>query len=437
VVKKKENSIFVKVTARTTFYLSQILGKKFFSHDGHITGKIIDFLIDLTPIQPSPDTPRRPKVIAVKVKVGMYERVFDFSKLELVRETGSTRIICHEIEEISTAYLSSVLWLKESILNKQIVDITGKKLEKVTDVRLVVIPSGTYAIAVDVGVEGVLRWFGLVHIVEAIEHLIRRPILPTKLILWDDIEAVDLATSKLWLSKATTKLTTLHPSDLADIIEELDKHTRTYVFAALDEEQAADVLEEMEPDAQVQIIESLPLGKAADVLEKMPADEVADILDELEDDKKEELLKEMEKESSEEVRELLEYEDKEVGSIMNTDIYTLSPGITVGTALEDLRRDRPEPIHINTLFVIDKNEKLLASLSLAELIIADPSKKISQVMKKNPVTVKDTDRLDTLAVLISKYNLMALPVISEDEKLEGMVMVEDIVDDLLDRRKTK
>jgi magnesium transporter len=425
------------VTARTTFYLSQILGKKFFSHDAHVTGKVMDFLIDLTPIAPSPEKPTRPKVIAVKVKVGMYERVFDFSSLELIREKASTRIICHEIEEISTAYLSNVLWLRESILKKQIVDITGKKLEKVTDVRLVVIPSGTYAIAVDVGIEGILRSLGLVQIVEAFEHRFNVSILPSRLILWDDIEAVDLATSKLWLSKATTKLTALHPSDLADIIEELDKHTRTYVFASLDEEQAADVLEEMEPEAQVQIIESLPVGKAADLLEKMPADEVADILDELEDKKKEELLKEMEQESSEEVRELLEYEDKEVGSIMNTDIYTLSPDITVAAALEDLRKAKPEPIHINTLFVTDKNERLLAALSLAELVIADPAKKISKIMKKNPVTVKDTDRLDTLAELVSKYNLMALPVLNEEDKLEGMVLVEDIVDDLLDRRKTK
>ncbi len=438
--KKTENepfSTFAPVTAQTTFYLSQILGKKFFSHDGHITGKVKDFLIDLTPVAPTPDKPTRPKVIAVKVKVGMYERVFDFSSLELIREKASTRVICHEIEEISTAYLTNVLWLRESILKRQIVDITGKKLEKVTDVRLVVIPSGTYAIAVDVGIEGILRQLGLVQVVERLERTLGISMLPSRLILWDDIEAVDLATSQLWLSKATTKLTTLHPSDLADIIEELDKHTRTYVFAALDEEQAADVLEEMEPDAQVQIIESLPLGKAADVLEKMPADEVADILDELEEDKKEELLKEMEHESSEEVRELLEYEDKEVGSIMNTDVFTLSPDLTVAQALEEIRKARPEPIHINTLFITDRSERLLASLSLAELVIAEPGKPLSSFVRRNPVTVRDTDRLDTLAELVSKYNLMAVPVIGEEDKLEGMVLVEDIVDDLLDRRKTK
>jgi magnesium transporter len=424
------------MTSQTTFYLSQILGKKFISPDGNITGKILDFLIDLTPLNPSPNKPVRPKVIAVKVKVGIYVRVFDFSSLEVLREKGMTRIVCHEIEEISTAYLSNVMWLRESLLGRQIVDINGKKLEKVTDVRLVLIPAGTYAIAVDVGIAGILRRFGMLNVVDSFLSLIRQD-LPSKLILWDDIEAVDLPDSKLWLSKSNTKLTTLHPSDLADIIEDLDKTTRTYVFAALNEEQAADVLEEMEPEAQVQIIESLSVEKAADLLEKMPADEVADILDELEKEKAEELLNEMERESSTEVRELLEYDSNEVGSIMNTDFFTLSPDQSVQEALRVIREGKPEPIHINTLFVVDKNEKFLAAITLAELVIADPSKTLSSIINENGITVKDTDRIDTLAALVSKYNLMAVPVINGEEKLEGMVLVEDIVDDLLDRRKTR
>ena len=361
------------MTSQTTFYLSQILGKKFISPDGNITGKIKDFLIDLTPLNPAPDKPVRPKVIAVKVKVGIYERVFDFSSLEVLREKGMTKIVCHEIEEISTAYLSNVLWLRERLIGRQIVDINGKKLEKVTDVRLVVIPAGTYAIAVDVGFEGILRRYGLQNIFDSFLKVIGKD-LPSKLILWDDIEAVDLPDSKLWLSKPTTKLTTLHPSDLADIIEDLDKNTRTYIFSALNEEQAADVLEEMEPEAQVQIIESLSVQKAADVLEKMPADEVADILDELEKEKAEELLNEMERESSTEVRELLEYESNEVGSIMNTDVFTLAPDQTVQEALRIIREGKPEPIHINTLFIVDKTEKFIAAITLAELVIADPGR---------------------------------------------------------------
>jgi len=424
------------MTTQTTFYLSQVLGRKFYSSDGNITGKVKDFLVDLAALDPSPGKPVRPKVIAVKVKVGMYERVLDFSSLEIIQENRSLRLFGSEIEEISTAYLSKVIWLKESILFRRIVDINDKKLEKVWDIRLVYIPSGTFAIAVDVGFSGWLRKHRLLSLVERVSGWFRMHI-PVQQILWDDIESVDIATSKLFLSKSTSRLSTLHPSDLADIIEDLDKATRTYVLAALDEEHAADVLEEMEPNAQVQIIESLPLEKAADLLEKMDADEAADILDELEEDKAEMLLKEMERESSEEVRELLEYGDNEVGSIMNTEVFTLSAGLTVGEALSVIRKDEPEPMHITTVFVTDDDDRFISAIPLGKLVISDPSKLLSEIMVRKPVTVYDTDKIDTLAEIISKYNLLSVPVINADDQLEGMVLIEDIVDDLLDKRKTK
>lgn len=424
------------MTTQTTFYLSQVLGRKFYSSDGNITGKVKDFLVDLAALDPSPGKPVRPKVIAVKVKVGMYERVLDFSSLDIIQENRSSRICGSEIEEISTAYLSNVIWLKESILYRQIVDINDKKLEKVWDIRLVYIPSGTFAIAVDVGFSGWLRKHGLLMVMERVISLFGMHI-PVQQILWDDIESVDIATSKLFLSKSTSRLSSLHPSDLADIIEDLDKATRTYVFAALDEEHAADVLEEMEPDAQVQIIESLPLGKAADLLEKMDADEAADILDELEDHKAELLLKEMKKESSEEVRELLEYDDNEVGSIMNTEVYTLSADLTVGEAISLIRKEQPDPMHINTVFITGDQEQFISAIPLAELVIADPAKILSEIMESKPVTILDTAKIDTLAEILSRYNLLSVPVINTGNKLEGMVLIEDIVDDLLDKRKTK
>jgi MATE family multidrug resistance protein len=195
------------MTTRTTFYLSQILGRKFYSSDGTVSGRVKDFLVDLSATDPSPGKPVRPKVIAVKVKTGMYERVLDFSSLEIIQERRALRFVGSEIEEISTAYLSNVIWLKQSILYRQVVDISGKKLEKVWDVRLVYIPAGTFAIAVDVGFSGWLRKHGLLDFVEKIPGWFGIH-LDVKQILWDDIESVDISTSKLLLSKATSKLTT-------------------------------------------------------------------------------------------------------------------------------------------------------------------------------------------------------------------------------------
>ncbi|MCK9204039.1 MAG: CBS domain-containing protein [Bacteroidales bacterium] len=424
------------MTSQITFYLSQILGKNFVSDDGIVLGKITDFLIDQSPLPGQESEPVRPRLVAVKVKKANQTIILDFSSFEIKKFKRKLRIVCLEMHSVSDESYSNCLWLAKNILDKQIVDINGRKLVRVNDVRLVMIPSGTYVIAVDVGLEGLLRRIGIEKPIQAILDTIHFSI-PGKFILWDDIEAVDFANASIKLSKSSSKLNTLHPSDLADIIEDLDKASRTVVFASLDEETAADVLEELEPHAQIHIVESLPIEKVADVLEKMPADEVADLLDALNDDKAEELLEEMEKESSEEVRELLEYPDKYVGSLMTTDFLTFNERLSVAEILEEIRKLKPDPEQISTILVTDKNDHFLSSISLGEIVIAEPTKLLKEIMNKNPVTVFDDDKVDTLAELISKYHLPAIPVINKEKHVEGVVVMEDIVDDLLSRRKTK
>jgi magnesium transporter len=428
------------MTLQTTFYLSQILGKKCYSPQGTVIGKLTDFLIDqATPPGNDPEPePVRPRVIAVKMKIDKEQKTYDFASFEVKKFKRKIQVICNEVKETSAINSATCLWLGQNILDKQIVDINGRKLVRVNDVRMVMIPSGTYAIAVDVGIEGLLRRIGIDRPIQtALDPLNIN--IPGKLILWDDIQAVDFSdtSTKIKLSKSFSKLHTLHPSDLADIIEDMDKAARKSLFESLDEEKAADVLEELEPKAQVDIVESLPIEKMADLLEKMPADEVADILDNLEEDKAIKLLDEMEKESSEEVRELLEYPDKAVGSIMTTDFHTFHEDMTVTETLAEIRKLQPEPSNIYSIFVVDKNERLISAISLMELVIADPEVPLKQFMKKNPVVVFDNDKVDSLAELFSSYNLLSIPVINKDNQLEGVVVVEDIVEDLLNRRKTK
>jgi Mg/Co/Ni transporter MgtE len=209
------------------------------------------------------------------------------------------------------------------------------------------------------------------------------------------------------------------------------------VFSALDEEKAADVLEELETHAQIHIVENLPVDKAADVLEKMPADEVADILDELEDEKAELLLKEMDTESSQEVRELLEYPDNSVGSLMSTDFISFKPGTTVEAVIDELRTKKPEPSELYNLFVTERNDELIGTFNLRDLVIAAPNSLVRDIMKKDPLFLYDNQRVQDIAELVSKYNMLAVPVVDKNEQLQGMVVVDDVVEDLINERRTK
>jgi len=168
----------------------------------------------------------------------------------------------------------------------------------------------------------------------------------------------------------------------------------------------------------------------------MPADEVADILDEIEDEKAEMLLKEMDSESSQEVRELLEYPDNSAGGLMTTDVLSFRPEVTVDYIIKELRSRKPEPSELYTLFVTEENDKLVGTFDLRDLVVADPETTVSTIMRSDPVFLLDDQRIDDIAETISKYNLLAVPVVDQENLLQGMVVVDDVIEDLINKRRT-
>ncbi|MEI6141699.1 MAG: CBS domain-containing protein [Mariniphaga sp.] len=416
----------------TTFYLSRVIGKKVFDANGEFIGVVKDLLVDSNY---SFETTGKPFVSGIQLKQGKEAKCYSFQSFRITKGNGTIIVTCDKLAELSAESIENDLFLVQVILDKQIVDLYGHKLVRANDVRLVSLVEGTYVVAVDIGIEGLLRRIGIVKPLKALFSIFGKSV-PSKFILWEEVEAIDYSNLNIKLSKSYSKLQTLHPSDLADIIEELDKKSRTNVFSQLDEEQAADVFEELNTEAQVHLIESLPIEKVADVLEKMPADEVADIMDALEDEKVELLLKEMEKDTSEEVRELLEYPDNTVGSIMSTDILCYKENETVEQVINDLRSKRPEPEELFSLFVTGENDELIASFSLRDLVLSLPEVKIGQIMRRSPVHLYDYLKVDDIAEIIDKYNMLAIPVLDKKGILQGMVVIGDVVEDLINKRRT-
>lgn len=413
----------------TTFYLSRIIGEKVFDTNGKSIGIVKDLLVDSD--QPS----GKPFVNGIKVKRGSDTFCYSFQSFIVTKTNYKIRVTYDSLLELPVETIDNGMYLVQVVLDKQIVDLNGKKLVRVNDVRLVSFVEGTYVVAVDIGIEGLLRRIGIARPLKASFSLFGKAV-PSKFILWEDVEAIDYSNMNIKLSKSYSKLQTLHPSDLADIIEELDKKSRADVFSSLDEEKAADVLEELDTEAQVHIIESMPIAKMADVLEKMPADEVADIFDSLDDDKIELLLNEMEKDSSEEVRELLEYPDYTVGSIMSTEILCFKPTNTIEEIITEIRKTEPEIEALYNLFVTNEKDHLIGTFSLRDLVLGKPEMKISQIMRPSPVHLLDDDKIDDVAEIISKYNLLTIPVLDTEDILQGMVVIGDVVEDLLNKRRT-
>jgi CBS domain-containing protein/sporulation protein YlmC with PRC-barrel domain len=411
----------------STFYFSRIVGNNVYSDSGKSIGKLKDLVVELGFI--------RPKVVGIALKTQSGIRTVGFESFRIEKQKGQYVLKCFNLKDINIDN-EKTLSIGKYVLDRQIVDMNGRKLVRVNDIRLAILAEGTYLVAVDVGFEGLLRRLG---IAKPLKRLMR-PFginIPSHHILWDEVETVDFGHAGIKLSKDYSNLSRLHPSDLADIIEDLDRNTQIAVFSSLDQERAADVLEELEPDVQKIVIENMLLEKAADLLEKMPADEVADILDELREEQAEALLKEMEGEASEEVRELMEYPENTVGSIMTTDYISFNENNTVEETIAELRRLKPEPDTIYYLYILNTSGKLISIVSLRDVIVAEPQTRLSEIMNKDIIFVYDKDKIDSLNEIIAKYSLLAVPVADEDKIMIGVVIINDIMYNLLKTKRKR
>lgn len=411
--------------AVSTFYLSRVLGNRLISNNQKAIGKLLDLIVDVNEI--------RPKVIAAKIKVDGQIRVIDFSEISVFKRKGQYVLQCDQLKDVEVAK-DNTMFLKKHVLDRQIVDVDGRKVVRVNDLRLAILKTGTFTVAVDVGIDGLLRRIGVAKPIKKI----LKPFglhVPGKMILWDEVASIDCLHTGIKLSKEQDKLLTLHPSDLADIIEDYDMYTQVAIFNSLDEEKAADVLEELETEAQLNVLGSISVEKAADVLEKMPADEVADILDEMEEEDAEKLLNEMGKEVSVGVRELMGYPDNTVGSLMTTDYISLNESMTVDETLTELRRLKPEPDTIYYLYIADEKEKLMAVVSLRDIVISDPDVKLNKIMNRDIIYVYDYEKVEKLNEIITKYNLLSVPVVDKTMKMLGMVIINDVMDLIVRKRR--
>lgn len=409
----------------SSIYFSHLMGVKIYTPEGQVYG----YLKDLVAFYEE-----RPKIIAGIVKnksTGQIETL-DWDGFNITLEDRKYQVVCKQPKEVSPP--NNALLLNKHILDKQIVDVDDKKLVRVNDIRLAFLASGTFPVAVDVGTSGLFRRLGIVEWMSALYELFQKHV-PSRLILWSNIELLSQQSRNLKLSVQQNKLNLLHPSDLSDIIEELDAKTATAVFNSLDNEKAADVLEEMEDEAKVSLVEEMPVEKAADVLEKMPTDEVADILGDLQEEKAEELLEEMDHDTSEEVRELMEYPEDTAGSLMSTEFFAFPPDTLVGAVINELRKFKPDPDTIYSIFVIDKSKKLIGEVSLRDIAVSELEIPLSKLMDKNLIFVKDNDSINSLTRLISKYTLLAIPVIDEEKRLLGSIVIDDIIHEIFKNKK--
>ncbi|MBA4371708.1 MAG: magnesium transporter MgtE [Thermodesulfovibrio sp.] len=346
-----------------------------------------------------------------------------FNKKIISSRTYRDKLIPYEFSEDD-------LFVVRDILDKQIVDANGAKVVRVNDIKLEGYQDNAILIAVDVGMRGILRRLGIERGSEEFLSMFKTS-LPYNLISWNYIQPLRPKLNAITLTVPRQILAELHPADIADIISQVSREEGAHLFRDLDIETAAEALSELKPEMQADIINAMDTEKAADIIEEMPPDEAADILSDLPTEKAKELLENIEKEEAEDIQELLEHDEDTAGGRMTNSYIAYAPHMTVQEASERFRVNAREVENVYYIYILDKEEKLIGVTSLKEMILAEPDCLLADIMETNLKTVSPGEDEMDAAAIISKYNLLALPVVDENGYMHGIITVDDIIDMLL------
>ena len=410
-------------------YITQILGLPVFDNNGKRYGKVMDILAS--------SVVRLPTITAFYIKgeggegwVSIKQLAIEDKRVSL--KSPAKNLVYHQPTQ-------SDIRLQRDILDKQIVDVHDCRVIRVNDVRIAPVNDSFCVVAADASFRALARRAGIGVPLEAIAGLFRRP-MHSNLIAWDDVGALEPGMAgggRIKLKVPHEKIARLHPADIADIIEQLDPQQQAEVIDALDLETAADTLQEMDEEDAAAVMERMEHEKAADILEEMEPDDAADLLADLSDARSEALLDKMEPEDAADVKELLAYGEETAGGLMTTEFISIDAKMTADQTIQRLRDLAPGAEIIYYLYVVDEQNRLVGVITLRDLIVASPDTRIGAIMSSNVRCVHVHDHANNVAHAVSRYNLLAIPVVNEDGELEGIITVDDMLERLLppERRK--
>ncbi|HFB52156.1 MAG TPA: magnesium transporter, partial [Anaerolineae bacterium] len=241
---------------------------------------------------------------------------------------------------------------------------------------------------------------------------------------------VRAALEKNNLSQAAKLIEKLRPADQAEVFAELDEDEQIALLSELPVEESADILEELDEDEAAELVEAMSPADAIRIVDGMEPDEAADLLGDLPPEQAHEMLAQLE--DSDEVRPLLLHADDSAGGLMTSEFLALRRRTTAAAAIQALRDWKPDRENIYYLFVIDAEQKLRGVVSLRDLVIADPDTPLEEIMDPDVIAVTAGVDQEEAARVMTRYDLLALPVIDENGKLLGVITIDDVVDVLED-----
>ncbi|HZU69182.1 MAG TPA: magnesium transporter [Ktedonobacteraceae bacterium] len=427
-------------------FLSTLLRRSVYDIEGRRLGSLHDISVSLNETFPLVTA------LIVRSLLSNNEMIIPWSQVHNLEEEQIHLTVSQQRIASYTPRPDELL-LKRDLLDKQIVDTQGFRVVKVNDLKLAQIKGTARLVGVDISFSGLLRRLGVLAPIEVLSNIV--PIqLSERTITWNYVEPIQVVTAgtgqltpamaaagagaatvgspgvvpRVQLSVSHTKLSDLHPADIADILEQLDVEDAEAMLERLDTETAADALNEVETPLQSELLSELEPERASELLERLAPDDAADILADISTEEAEQILNLMPAEESRQIRELLRYGAQTAGGIMTTEVLSLSQELTVEEALAYLRQHSEHLEMIYYLYIVDDEQHLVGVVSLRELVVAEPGTRLKELMDPDIIKVTTTTDQEEVARVIAKYDLLGVPVVDTDNRLVGLVTVDDVID---------
>lgn len=403
-------------------YLSQVLGRPIYSVSGVPIATIKDVMVLYG----------KEEYALVIGLVARYQRRLFFMPSERIKkfDISGAELTSDVLDLTPFSRREGEILLAKDVLDKQLIDIDGKRVVRVNDVQLIKTGNKWRVTGADVSFQGFFRrlmpkgFYGSQKPVEVID--------------WADVGylATDSKTVTVQLKSSKDKLSKLHPVEIARLAQALSPIHRTDIVGSLDDAIAADTLEEMSTENQARVLEELDEERAADLLEEMSPDDAVDVLEEMDDEKAKELFALMEDHEKVDVAELMSYEADTAGGLMTTEFVAIPQNLTVKQAIEYLRQMARTPHMVYYIYVsaAENSRQLVGITTLRVLILAEENKTIGELMRTDFQSVSPNEPSEDVAMKIAEYNLLALPVVNKDGEILGIATVDDAMEILLPKR---
>ena len=389
-------------------FLSELRGRPVFDADGQRIGALGEVLV-------SPDVPYPPVAsVVVTARGGAF--TVPWARVAAVAPSG-TSLRAGAEQSYERDADPNLVWLGRDVLDKQIVDTTGVKLVRVNDVALTPLNDELRVAGVDNSTSGLLRRMGLQKFAR------KRP----SLIDWEQVD-IGPAVREVRLKVSYDGLRRMHPADIAHIAEQMSPAGAADILEELDDETAARALAELGAERQAAVLAAMDPEEAADVLEEMDPDEAADVLGDVDEERAAELIARMDPEAAEDVRTLLSYPEDTAGGLMTTEFVAVFEDQMVSGAVAAVRVAVNDDEQVETVYVLDGGGRLVGQISLAALIAAPAEMEAGMVMDREMLTVLVTDSDEEVARTLVHYGLTSVPVVDRDQKLTGVIGINDVID---------